>query len=325
MNSRKLLKLTPFLILTALNLVALSSHAAFAGGTSGGGGDSVAAHFADAGKRVGILFKRQCATPEPSETELCSFKGNFLQALALTKVVPSQDPVLGPDGNPREANNDGISTITVNVSAWNNLAQNSAHAERAVRLVMHEYAQLAKLESSDSYARSGALMAMFKANMIDLRAVLGKSPIPANNQACGLAGTIAERTADCNTTYPGGWSLVVRTTSLAEYWRAPNGAIWSPSLGAHPGTTDVCNMYGYYGLTDLEVANQWQFPTVDDFLHAPGLLPGKYWLRPEQPHTLEYPDYRCTLATVTAKGVTFRTDGSSCRAKETIRCVLRAK
>jgi len=40
MFSRKQLKLTPFLILTALNLVALASLAAHAGGTSGGGGDA---------------------------------------------------------------------------------------------------------------------------------------------------------------------------------------------------------------------------------------------------------------------------------------------
>jgi len=40
MFSRKLLKLTPFLILTSLNVLALSSRAAHAGGTSGGGGDA---------------------------------------------------------------------------------------------------------------------------------------------------------------------------------------------------------------------------------------------------------------------------------------------
>jgi len=309
-------------LLSTLTLSAALPTYSLAGANTGGGGNSIAAHFADAGKRTGALFHRLCASADPSETELCSFKSNYLQAIALAKVVPSQSPVLGPDGKPREANNDGINTINVDINAWKALVQSPANNERAVRLVMHEYAQLAKMESSDSYVRSGAIMQAFKSGMIDLSAVLGKAPVLPKSQPCGLQGSIAERVADCGTTDQG-WSLVTRTSSLSEYWLNPDGsAIWSPILFSTSAVSAsvACANWAPQLLFSSE---SWHLPNQDEFKRAPGLSAGQYW--PDGPTWGKFPfgEQKAWLANVSATGVKFTEEVQA--VDHSVRCVLRLR
>jgi hypothetical protein len=143
-------------------LFALAPATVLAGGNSSGGGDSLAAHFGATAERVASLLSGICKEETTHQYPvICAKAPQFYEAVTRTQVLP-RESVTGPDGQPREATNDGVSTIELDIHAWSASLEDSAHHEAALRLNAHEYAQIAHLERSDTYSFSSQLLRILK-------------------------------------------------------------------------------------------------------------------------------------------------------------------
>jgi len=96
-------------------------------------------------------------------------------------VPRTRDTVLGRDGKPRDAGNDGVNTIFLDIDRWND-KQNELDQSRIpevrkaqVRLALHEPLVLAGLESNDNYDISIELVDILKNNYIDFNLLVGSS------------------------------------------------------------------------------------------------------------------------------------------------------
>jgi hypothetical protein len=134
------------------------------GGNTSGGGDSVAAHFGATAERVASTLEQVCSARDSKVrySFFCRRAQQFSGAVAGAQVLP-RESVVGPDGHPREAINDGVRTIELDTSAWGRLLETPFQYDAALRLVTHEYSQLAKLEASDTYEFSSQLLRELKA------------------------------------------------------------------------------------------------------------------------------------------------------------------
>ena len=160
----------------------LGASAAFAGSESGNGGDGCAANFVGIAQRTAKTLTMICATY--GEKSACRVLNPLLAAIATTSVT-AEDAVFGPDQKERDAVNNGQDKIAVSRIRWNTTRINPDAAERWVRVVIHEYLSVAKVESSDSYPDTEGVVALFKDVSIDINAVVGVMPADFPAQTAG--------------------------------------------------------------------------------------------------------------------------------------------
>ena len=176
-------------ILTSLLVFALASTRVFAGeggGTSGGGGGSIASQFQAIAKRTGTALDLICLDKRSSR-DICRNLGVFKKAYEGNTNVIALEPffgfdgnledlVLGPDGKPREAINNGLNEIQLSKLRWGKIPYSTAGNTRKVRLVVHEYFGTLKLESSDDYHLSNQVIDLLNQNQIDMNILATGSP-----------------------------------------------------------------------------------------------------------------------------------------------------
>ena len=138
MKSVKLLKFAPFLLLTLLNLMALSAYAD--GGTSGGGGDPIEQDFAIAGNAaINVLDQR---SPEVPWLDVHAVRE--LWDSPKTRIVSTKEELVDDTGRPRAAMNyPSEQLIKVNIEQWNGIRDK----QRKNALALHEILGLARIES----------------------------------------------------------------------------------------------------------------------------------------------------------------------------------
>ena len=164
--------------------VATTAHTANEGGNGGGG---YASHFAGVGKRAGQALKLAC-TSDDAPRNVCSVLPAFLEAVALADVLP-RDQVNGPDGKPRDAINDGQRTIQIDIHRWPMLVTQPNGTELQVRLAVHEYLGIARIEGSDNYSVSDSIIALLKQNNFSITQIAGKPPVdPIFSAAVRVSG-----------------------------------------------------------------------------------------------------------------------------------------
>lgn len=205
-----------------LVLLALSATPAWAGdgGASsvGGGGEHVASYFAATGSRVAQAFAMVCAS---TSSPVCIDLGEFQRAVQTASVLP-RDQVFGPDGQQRDAINDRLGEIEISVPRVKPIFLRADQAEFAVRLVAHEYMGIARLEGSDSYQKSDALISMLIAAFVDLKRLSPGLPVQEVAGICtGTGHSFRKMVTEC-----GSCSI---PWNACYSQRAPNAVI-KPSL-----------------------------------------------------------------------------------------------
>jgi len=164
MFSRKLLKLTPFLILTSLNILALSSRVAHAGGTSGGGGDASEARVdeirADILKWISLGGHQGLQFPARLDAQAYATAMNAVlvpHAVTVAFITSAQeaattDPELkvSVDGKPKTCRGfigarDSLMHIICNTERFG-----ATSGANQYQLVHHEFAGLAGVEQNIS-------------------------------------------------------------------------------------------------------------------------------------------------------------------------------
>ncbi|OFZ01776.1 MAG: hypothetical protein A2Z97_07610 [Bdellovibrionales bacterium GWB1_52_6] len=149
-------------------LVGVPAMADGPGGTGGGSGH--ASKFYDVAKNAVLKLKMICTT-DPYKSE-CQYLAPLREAL-LDVTVKAEDVVLGPDGRPRDAGNNGRDVITVSKSAMDKTSPSTESAERWVRTALHELAVIKDLEANDTYSASNQAVNLIKNEGFDLTKIAG--------------------------------------------------------------------------------------------------------------------------------------------------------
>ena len=159
-------------------IVCLSS-TALAGVGSGGGGDSIAAQFAVASMNSLKAIKLVCLGMTPAPT-ICTNVRALQSIISEMKVEPrTRDSILGSDGRPRDAGNDGNKTIFLDVSRWMDKQLESDPGKipnarkQQISLAIHEPLVLAGAETNDQYKVSGEFVDLLTINHFGFDRLVG--------------------------------------------------------------------------------------------------------------------------------------------------------
>ena len=107
-----------------------------------------------------------------------------LRAVFIDRVT-----INGPDGKPRDAINDGQRTIRIDIHRWPMLVTQPNGTELQVRLAVHEYLGIARIEGSDNYSVSDSIIALLKQNNFSITQIAGKPPVdPIFSAAVRVSG-----------------------------------------------------------------------------------------------------------------------------------------
>jgi hypothetical protein len=164
----------------ALTLLALVPVAGFSTGTeSSGGGETIAAQYAAVVQRAVKALKMTCAVVETKgDREICDLVPSLSAISGNIKVFPRErDSILGQDGKPRDAGNNGIDKIYLDVDRWKDKEKSKA-ARDMVLLAVHEPLVLIGAESNDSYGKSNALVELMKKNAVSLYTLAAQTKVP---------------------------------------------------------------------------------------------------------------------------------------------------
>lgn len=147
----------------------------------GNGGISLVSEFSAIAKNISVIWEDICANSS-QDNSYCNYLRDFQELLDIrsdrfVKVLARHD-VLGYDGKPREAINNGIDEIIINSQLWEDKKDLNDGTIRKVRLVLHEYASIMRLDSSDYYAFSNELYSLFARKNYNLDILAGNEILP---------------------------------------------------------------------------------------------------------------------------------------------------
>jgi hypothetical protein len=164
--------------------------AAATGTSSGGGGEGIAAQYSAVAKSaVGAvtLICKGADSTDPSFKKACSFLLPLEFAVNNMKVEPrSRNTVLGPDGQPRDAGNDGQQTVFLDVDRWQDKQSEQDPNKvldvrtKQVELALHEPLVLAGAETNDQYTISDEFVALLSQNNFSFDSLVGKASEPVS-------------------------------------------------------------------------------------------------------------------------------------------------
>jgi hypothetical protein len=183
------------LLFGATVLLALAAHPGLAtAGTETHGGGGFAAHFTRIGKNSVEALRMYCVTAQ--DTDCHQFVDLMEDAVRKTKVVATPF-VFGPDGLPRDATNNGVDVISLNSSNWLVSAQFDNAYEHIARLVIHEYFAIAKLEKSDSFDLSSAIVKGLDDVGVPAEELVGKLPLLSKSRRWADAVFYGDNLREC--------------------------------------------------------------------------------------------------------------------------------
>jgi len=168
---------TKFSFVTALAplaLIPLSMSLAIAGGTSSGGGNSIASHVYGIAKRTGGAYTLVCSGDLAKQPD-CKHLNAYQEALGRAKIL--QKLSFPAEHAAREAMNDAKETIELNIPRWKEMFNEANSRERQVRVTIHELMGIAGVEKSGEYFASNSVLALLKSNMIDISVLAGTPPV----------------------------------------------------------------------------------------------------------------------------------------------------
>lgn len=225
---RILLKLKPVLLISLLTLLPVY---VFAGGAGPGGGDAIAAQYAQVTNRALIAVEMICrGSPHLNRAmaKACSYTKALDAKLRSIRVLPRKlDTILGTDGKARQAGNDGFNTIFIDVDQWTKM-QNQTEPNkvmeartRQVLLALHEPLVLVGAERDDEYFVSNEFITMLSpivsfSKLVGTQEVVPAAPVKTEYLSCSIVPNpdayVAARVPACTYLIEG----ITRTRTLYE-------------------------------------------------------------------------------------------------------------
>lgn len=170
-------------ILFMILALGLSQTSKAAGGINGGGGEGIASHYYSVSVRALNAVRFACKGLENTPVE-CRTLANLELSVASMMVVPrSRDAIIGSDDRPRDAGNDRLKTVFLDIDRWsdkqNETNQNKIIQARTkqVQLALHEPLVLSGAEANDQYSVSGAFVELLVNNNFDLSKLVGSPAV----------------------------------------------------------------------------------------------------------------------------------------------------
>jgi hypothetical protein len=194
-----------------------SAQASSPGGS--GGGEGIAAQYTQVSGRVLNAVKISCLGLKGQgspEQRACAYISKLNFVINNMKVEPrSRDSVLGSDGEPRDAGNNGKNTVFLDVDRWSDKQNETNPNEiqdtrfKQVQLSLHEPLVLAGAEKNDQYTLSSALLGLLSKNDFSFDKLVGKSAVYVNAPNSGNNYFTAESNVVCSASYLLGTDPVV--------------------------------------------------------------------------------------------------------------------
>ena len=274
MKTNTMIKLTVIALLTFTSGV-------WAGEKGGNGGDPTEMHFDEIRRDILSWIQKggYMNLEFPEGVKPLDYATSMLKMLSDTTVVSFTDQSVTVRDKEKTCKNyfeNQIPNILCNISRFN-----QASGSEQYRLVHHEFAGLAELESN-----IGAISAYVFSNQITDFLVptqvlkLAVSKNTGGEGSCGLNGSVKERILDCNLTKIGArtiyndmsWDLVTRaidsgTKQVYEVWRDNvSGLIWGDKLSEKMSQYDARNACDGSSIENGKMASQkFELPTVNDY------------------------------------------------------------